>query len=50
MFDVPSKANVKEVLIDDKVINMQSQPTLVFKSEEEIKNTAKPTSDPAESA
>lgn len=51
MFDVPSKANVKEVLIDDKVINMQSQPTLVFKSEEEIKNAAKAsTSDPAESA
>lgn len=50
MFDVPSKANVKEVLIDDKVINMQSQPTLVFKSEEEIKNTTKASSDPAESA
>jgi ATP-dependent Clp protease ATP-binding subunit ClpX len=48
MFDVPSKANVKEVLIDDNVINSKSQPMLVFKSEEEIKNTK--TSDPAESA
>lgn len=50
MFDVPSKANVKEVLIDDKVINLRSQPTLVFKSEEEIKNSAAKSTDPAESA
>lgn len=48
MFDVPSKVNVKEVLIDENVINLKSQPELIFKSEEEIKNTK--LSDPAESA
>ena len=51
MFDVPSKENVKEVLIDDNVINMRSQPLLVYKSEEEIKNSkATNSSGPAESA
>ncbi|MCK6596956.1 MAG: ATP-dependent Clp protease ATP-binding subunit ClpX [Bdellovibrionaceae bacterium] len=51
MFDVPSKENVKEVLIDDNVINMRSQPLLVFKSEEEIKNSkSNNSSGPAESA
>ncbi|MCB0370544.1 MAG: ATP-dependent Clp protease ATP-binding subunit ClpX, partial [Bdellovibrionales bacterium] len=48
MFDVPSKSNVKEVLIDENVINLKSQPRLVFKSEEEIKNAK--AADPAESA
>ena len=48
MFDVPSKVNVKEVLIDENVINLKSQPELIFKSEEEIKNTK--LTDPAESA
>jgi ATP-dependent Clp protease ATP-binding subunit ClpX len=37
MYDVPSKQNVKEVVIDDKVINDGASPKMVYKSEEEIK-------------
>ncbi|MGZ3773529.1 MAG: ATP-dependent Clp protease ATP-binding subunit ClpX [Pseudobdellovibrionaceae bacterium] len=36
MYDIPSKANVKEVVIDDNVINDGAQPVLVYKTEEEI--------------
>ncbi len=50
MFDVPSKVNLKEVLIDDNVIFTKAQPALVFKTEEEIKKAKAATSDPAESA
>ncbi|KYG66545.1 ATP-dependent Clp protease ATP-binding subunit ClpX [Bdellovibrio bacteriovorus] len=37
MYDIPSKANVKEVVIDENVINDGGQPLLVYKTEEEIK-------------
>lgn len=36
MYDIPSKANVKEVVIDDNVINDGAQPMLVYKTDEEI--------------
>jgi ATP-dependent Clp protease ATP-binding subunit ClpX len=48
MFDVPSKTNLKEVLIDDTVITSKGTPALVFKTEEEIKKAK--ANDPAESA
>lgn len=57
MFDVPSKTNVKEVLIDDKVITEKGQPKITFKTESELKDELKSESrkkmagsDPAESA
>lgn len=37
MYDVPSKANVKEVVIDDKVINEGALPKMVLKTDEEMK-------------
>jgi ATP-dependent Clp protease ATP-binding subunit ClpX len=36
MYDIPSKGNVKEVLVDENVINDGAQPVLVYKSEAEI--------------
>ncbi len=36
MYDIPSKTNVKEVVIDDNVINEGAAPLLVYKTEEEI--------------
>ncbi|NUN06901.1 MAG: ATP-dependent Clp protease ATP-binding subunit ClpX, partial [Bdellovibrio sp.] len=36
MYDIPSKANVKEVVIDENVITDGAQPMLVYKTEEEI--------------
>lgn len=36
MYDIPSKTNVKEVIIDENVINDGAQPMLVYKTEEEI--------------
>lgn len=50
MFEVPSKTNLKEVLIDDNVITAKASPSLVFKTEEEIKKAKASSSDPAESA
>ena len=56
MFDIPSKPNVKEVLIDEDVIHGNKAPKITFKSEEEIKAQAasisakEGTGDPAESA
>jgi ATP-dependent Clp protease ATP-binding subunit ClpX len=37
MFEIPSKSNVKEVIIDDKVIEGHTTPTLVYKTEEEMR-------------
>lgn len=37
MYEIPSKQNVKEVIIDDKVINEGVPPKLVYKSEEEMR-------------
>ena len=50
MFDIPSRTNVKEVIIDEKVIDEGAAPKLVYKTEEEMRaeDTAKKGS--AESA
>lgn len=37
MYDIPSKTNVKEVIIDAKVINEGAAPGLVYKTPEEMK-------------
>lgn len=37
MYDIPSKNNVKEVVIDENVINEGAQPMLVYKTDEEIR-------------
>jgi len=51
MFDIPSKPNVKECIIDEKVINDGAAPKLVYKTEDEMRaEAAKSDSDPAESA
>lgn len=55
MFDIPSRQNVKEVVIDENVILTKAQPVLVFKAESEVATDAKIKSgrvpgDPAESA
>jgi ATP-dependent Clp protease ATP-binding subunit ClpX len=54
MFDIPSKSNVKEVLIDDKVITDNQAPTVIYKTDEEMKaqiSASKESGgDPAESA
>lgn len=52
MFDIPSKTDVKEVIIDDKVITDKATPKLVYKTPEEIKASAEKSkaNDPAESA
>lgn len=39
MFEIPSLQNVKEVIISDKVISGSEKPTLVYKTEEEIRAT-----------
>ncbi|AHI07220.1 ATP-dependent protease ATP-binding subunit ClpX [Bdellovibrio bacteriovorus W] len=36
MYDIPSQNNVKEVIIDENVINESAQPVIVYKTEEEI--------------
>ncbi|MES3037961.1 MAG: ATP-dependent Clp protease ATP-binding subunit ClpX [Bdellovibrionota bacterium] len=45
MYEIPSKTDVKEVIVDEHVILNKKQPTLVFKTAAETKS-----SDPAESA
>ncbi len=50
MFEIPSKTNVKEVIIDDKVISEGQKPTLTFKSEEEMRAQESSTKGSAESA
>ncbi|MFN7727639.1 MAG: ATP-dependent Clp protease ATP-binding subunit ClpX [Bdellovibrio sp.] len=37
MFEIPSKSNVKEVTISERVINEGGQPELVLKTEEEMR-------------
>ncbi|MEN0057563.1 MAG: ATP-dependent Clp protease ATP-binding subunit ClpX [Bdellovibrio sp.] len=37
MYDIPSKANVKEVMIDENVINDGAPPMLVYKTDEEMR-------------
>lgn len=36
MYDIPSKNNVKEVIVNDKVINDGAAPEVVYKTKEEI--------------
>lgn len=55
MFDIPSRQNVKEVVIDENVILTKAQPVLVFKAETEVAaetkaKTGRVPGDPAESA
>lgn len=52
MFEIPSMSNVKECIIDDKVISGADRPKLVYKTEEEMRATAleKEKKDSAESA
>jgi ATP-dependent Clp protease ATP-binding subunit ClpX len=55
MFDIPSRTNVKEVVIDENVILQKAQPALVFKAEGEVTvssttKTGRLPGDPAESA
>lgn len=40
MYDVPGMKNVKEVVVDDKVIRDAAQPKLVYYSDEELKAKA----------
>jgi ATP-dependent Clp protease ATP-binding subunit ClpX len=37
MFDIPSRTNVKEVVIDETVIESGGAPKLVYKTEEEMR-------------
>ena len=37
MFDIPSRTNVKEVVIDENVIDQGAAPKLVYKTEEEMR-------------
>lgn len=50
MYEIPSKSNVKEVIIDDKVINEGQRPTLVYKTEEELTAEENAKKNSAESA
>ena len=53
MFDIPSQTNIKEVVIDEKVILEKGQPLLIYKTEADMKASAaklSSSSDPAESA
>lgn len=56
MFEIPSKSNIKECIVDEKVILEHAQPKLIYKTEEEIKEEesrkvlASSSSDDAESA
>jgi ATP-dependent Clp protease ATP-binding subunit ClpX len=52
MFEIPSMSNVKEVIIEDKVISGTERPKLIYKSEEEMRAAAleKEKKDSAESA
>jgi len=52
MFEIPSMSNVKEVIIDDRVISSAERPKLIYKSEEEMRAAAlaKEKKDSAESA
>ena len=38
MFEIPSKPNVKQVIIDEGVVNLNSKPKLVYRTDEELEN------------
>ena len=48
MYEIPSKGNVKECIINDKVISGEEKPEIVIRSEKEV--AKKQASDSAESA
>ena len=48
MYEIPSKGNIKECIINDKVIEGKESPQLVERSEKEL--SKKQASDSAESA
>ncbi len=53
MYEIPSKPNVKEVIIDKEVINLNSKPKVVYRTDKELEalESKKPSgSDSAESA
>ncbi|MFN7905702.1 MAG: ATP-dependent Clp protease ATP-binding subunit ClpX [Pseudobdellovibrionaceae bacterium] len=51
MFEAPSMPHVKEIHIDEKVINEKAAPRMVYRTQEEMDAAAtKKSSDPAESA
>lgn len=51
MFEIPSKPNVKEVIIDEEVVNLNSKPKLVYRTDEELEDLESSKSDDsAESA
>lgn len=50
MFEIPSKTNVKEVIITADVITKHDKPQLVLGREQDKKPSDKPTGDSAESA
>jgi ATP-dependent Clp protease ATP-binding subunit ClpX len=50
MFEIPSKANVKECIIDEEVITLRKAPKLVYRTEEEMEESQAKKDDSAESA
>jgi ATP-dependent Clp protease ATP-binding subunit ClpX len=51
MFEIPSKPNVKEVIIDEEVITLAKTPKLVYRTDEELEESqSKKDDDSAESA
>ncbi len=54
MFEIPSKPNVKQVIIDEGVVNLNSKPKLVYRTDEELEkmesSKAEADDDSAESA
>lgn len=50
MYDVPSKAHVKEVIIEEETISKGVQPKLVYRTEEEMKALNEKAADKAEPA
>jgi ATP-dependent Clp protease ATP-binding subunit ClpX len=37
MYEIPSKSNVKECIIDDEVITKKKHPTLVYRTDDEMR-------------
>ena len=51
MFEIPSKPNIKEVIIDEEVVNLKSKPKLVYRTDAELEDLEASTKDDsAESA
>ena len=50
MYEIPSKAHVKECIIDKEVILNKKVPQLIFRTEEEIKASKEQVKTEAESA